>query len=225
MPPIVIAAAAIAGSVAGGVISAKASSKAANTQVAAEKQAQTIAQQQYQQQQANLAPYSATGQQAATQLGQLMAPGSTSFQTDPGYQFRLAEGQKALERSAASKTGTLSGAATKAATRYGQDYAGNEYQNVFNRYQSVANMGLNAAGQGNQASQAYTNNATNALTGAANASAAGTVGTANAISSMLGGIGSAGEMYSLNKLMQGGNSSGYKSIGGYNTVDGIILPR
>ena len=45
------------------------------------------------------------------------------FQADPGYAFRLSEGQKALERQAAARGGLISGAALKAAQRYGQDAA------------------------------------------------------------------------------------------------------
>jgi hypothetical protein len=58
------------------------------------------------------------------------------FQADPGYAFRLAEGQKQLERTAAARGGLLSGGALKAATRYGQDMGSQEYMNAFNRYQT-----------------------------------------------------------------------------------------
>ena len=43
------------------------------------------------------------------------------MEEDPGYAFRLAEGQKAIERSTAASRGLQSGAALKAATRYGQE--------------------------------------------------------------------------------------------------------
>jgi hypothetical protein len=52
---------------------------------------------------------------------------------EPGYQFRLQEGQKALERSAAAKGGLLTGGTLKATERYGQEFASNEYSNVYNR--------------------------------------------------------------------------------------------
>jgi hypothetical protein len=57
-----------------------------------------------------------------------------NYQADPGYDFRLAEGQKALERSAASKAGILSGAAAKDAIRYGQKMGSEEFANSYNRY-------------------------------------------------------------------------------------------
>lgn len=57
------------------------------------------------------------------------------YQADPGYGFRLDEGMKALERSAAARGGLLSGATLRGAQRFGQDLASQEYQNAFNRYQ------------------------------------------------------------------------------------------
>jgi hypothetical protein len=80
----------------------------------------------------------------------------SDFQADPGYAFRLAEGQKGLDRQAAARGGLISGGALKAATRYGQDMGSQEYGNAYNRYQtnrsnqlaplgSIATMGANAA--------------------------------------------------------------------------------
>lgn len=53
---------------------------------------------------------------------------------DPGYQFRLDEGQKLLEGSAAAGGNLLSGSTLKALTNYGQNAASQEYQNAFNRF-------------------------------------------------------------------------------------------
>jgi hypothetical protein len=55
------------------------------------------------------------------------------LQVDPGYGFRLSEGLKALERSAAARGGLLSGGTGKALTRYGQEMASQEFGNAFNR--------------------------------------------------------------------------------------------
>ena len=49
--------------------------------------------------------------------------GMDQFQADPGYQFRLGEGQKAIENSAASRGGLLSGGTQKALAKYGLDLA------------------------------------------------------------------------------------------------------
>jgi hypothetical protein len=48
----------------------------------------------------------------------------------------MSEGMKALDRSAASRGGLLSGATLKGAQAYGQGLASQEYQNAFNRYQT-----------------------------------------------------------------------------------------
>lgn len=90
------------------------------------------------------------------------------FEADPGYGFRMSEGMKAIERSAAARGGLLSGATLKGITRFGQDTASEEYLNAFNRYQtnranqlnplqslmgagqSSANLLSNAAGQKGQ---------------------------------------------------------------------------
>ena len=55
------------------------------------------------------------------------------LQLDPGYGFRLSEGIKALERSAAARGGLMSGGTGKALTRYGQEAASQEFGNAFNR--------------------------------------------------------------------------------------------
>jgi hypothetical protein len=53
---------------------------------------------------------------------------------DPGYDFRLAQGMKALQGSAAASGGLLSGPTLKAITDYSQGAASQEYQNAFNRF-------------------------------------------------------------------------------------------
>lgn len=63
------------------------------------------------------------------------------LETDPGYGFRLSEGEKALERSQAATTGVLGGRAVKEGLRYNQDYASNEYTNYINRLAAAAGIG------------------------------------------------------------------------------------
>jgi hypothetical protein len=77
------------------------------------------------------------------------------WQTDPGYQFRFEEGQRALDRGAAARGGLLSGGYGRKAIRYGQGFASNEYSNVYNRIANIAGLGQ-AANQhaGNTALQA-----------------------------------------------------------------------
>jgi len=62
--------------------------------------------------------------------------GASDFQADPGYAFRLSEGMKALDRTAAARGGLLSGATLRGAQRYGSDLASQEYGNAYNRFQT-----------------------------------------------------------------------------------------
>jgi len=77
--------------------------------------------------------------------------GGYQFQTDPGYNFRLGEGMRALERGAAASGGLLSGGYGRRSTRYAQDYASNEYTNVYNRISNIAGLGQIANNQSSQA--------------------------------------------------------------------------
>lgn len=123
--------------------------------------------------------------------------GMSDFQADPGYAFRLSEGMKALDRQAAARGGLMSGGALKAAARYGQDMASDEYTNAFNRYQtnraaqlnplqSMAGMGQTTAAQLGNAGQTYAGQSGAAYGAAGQAQASGYMGAANAISGGLG---------------------------------------
>jgi hypothetical protein len=113
------------------------------------------------------------------------------FQADPGYGFRLSEGQKALERSAAARGGLISGGALKAATRFGQDMGSQEYTTAFNRYQTerearlgplrtLTGMGGTTASNLGAAGQTMASNVGNLGMAGANATAEGYLGSANA---------------------------------------------
>lgn len=119
------------------------------------------------------------------------------FQQDPGYAFRMSEGLKALERSAAARGGLMSGATGKALQRYGQDLGSQEYMNAFNRYQAERAAQLNPlqslAGVGQTSANTLTSAAgqlgqgiAGGLQAAGAARASGYVGQANALTSALG---------------------------------------
>ena len=74
---------------------------------------------------------------------QMLSPFSFN-QSDPSYQFRFGEGQRALESSAAAKGGYFSGNTGLALQNYGQQAASQEYGNEFNRYLQQGNYDLNA---------------------------------------------------------------------------------
>jgi hypothetical protein len=77
-----------------------------------------------------------------------------AFETSPGYEFRKAEGEKALRRMASAKGNLGSGSMYKDLMRYGQGLASSEYGNYVGQLQSLASqfptqalttMGLNEA--------------------------------------------------------------------------------
>lgn len=55
------------------------------------------------------------------------------FVKDPGYNFRLSEGEKGVDRALAARGGRESGAALKAIAKYNQDFSSNEFQAAYNR--------------------------------------------------------------------------------------------
>ena len=120
-----VTAAVIAGgaTLASSLIGANAANRAGKMQSEAADRAAELQNQQFQQTREDLAPYRTAGVNA---LGKLegMADytmfGPEQFSKDPGYGFRLSEGQKALDRQAAARGGLISGGALKAAQRFGQ---------------------------------------------------------------------------------------------------------
>lgn len=72
---------------------------------------------------------------------------AAEMEKDPGYAFRVGEGQKAIERSTAARGGLQSGAALKAAAEYGQSMGSQEYGNAYNRF--MANKAFQSQEFGN----------------------------------------------------------------------------
>lgn len=182
---------------------AEAAREAARLQSEAAAEARKLAKEQFDQVRADQAPWREAGGRALTSLESFDANnpdfGMSQFQADPGYSFRLKEGMKALENSAAARGGLLSGNALKGITNYGQEAASQEYNNAFNRYntqrgmrlnrlQSLAGVGQTAVQQTGQAGQNYANNAGNALVGGANALAQDRIGQGNANASGIMGM-------------------------------------
>jgi len=100
-----------------------------------------------------------------------------AFEASPGYQFRLDEGMKAIERAASARGLRLSGSALKDAARFNQGTAADEFgafygrtMNDYNRQYGEAmdsrNLLASLAGMGQQATQSQI--------GAGNQYAAGT---------------------------------------------------
>ena len=195
-----------------GYMGSQAAKKASKAQVAATESANATQREIFREQQALQEPFRQAemakqaalmqrlgigGDTGAGPYGDLSSgfmPANFMTQMDPGYNFRFEEGMKALERKMAASGMTQSGAAMKAATRYGQDYASNEFNNAFQRYQTSRNATLNPLMGGSAATNTLTtalggmgNQISENQLGAGNARASGYVGGANAWSNAISG--------------------------------------
>lgn len=173
----------------GGAASAYGSSRAADAQEDAARRAGQLSQKQFDQTANWLSPYRTMGDQAAGRISRVLglggaAPDMSEFQADPGYQFRLSEGNQALDRSAAGRGMLLSGAQLKAASRYNQGMASQEFGNWFNRLSGITDRGVNAATMtGNFGAQNAANQG-NYLMAAGNAQAGNYINQANTIGNL-----------------------------------------
>jgi hypothetical protein len=159
------------------LIGANATSRASKAQVAGADQATQLQREMFNKQLELQQPFQEAGVNALAK----MQKGVVSDYMDPSYQFRLGEGMKALERQAAARGGLISGGALKAAQRYGQDYASQEFGNAYNRLAAMAGVGQTATGAMGNAAGNFGANAGNNYMGAANARASGYVGGANTL--------------------------------------------
>jgi hypothetical protein len=116
----------------------------------------------------------------------------SDYQEDPGYQFRLREGLKALDRKAAMRGGSLGGNALRAGQEYAQDMASQEYQNAFNRYQINRSNQLqplqSLLGAGQTSANILTGATDKAYGAMGDARASGYLGVGNAINQGISGL-------------------------------------
>jgi hypothetical protein len=173
-----LAAAVIGAAVVGGAATMITGSKAAKAQTHAADQQVAEERRQYEQDRTDLAPWRDTGSAALSKLAGMYgvggptstagAAGSTGdgayggFFTSPGYQFRLDQGNQAVQRSAAARGLLGSGAAVKAIDRYSQGLASSEYGAFSDRLAQIAGFGQNAT----NATVAAGQNATAGIVGA-----------------------------------------------------------
>lgn len=203
---------------AGSAYASKQSSKAAKAQANSADAASQIQWDMYDQTRKDLDPYKQAGATSLSQLMGQMTPDGYFNQTytgqdiysDPSYQFRLQQGQDAIQSSAAAQGSLLSGATLKALQNYGQESASQEYSNAYNRFNAdqtnrynrlsnLVGVGQNAAAQvGNAGAQTAQAVANNTMQGA-NALAAGQVASANNWSNTANNLGSMATSYAMMK--------------------------
>lgn len=192
---------AITAVVGAGVAGAAGSVMAGQAQAGASKKATAAEMAMYQQTRSDLQPYMQGGNQAFSQLQALMGmgPGGSAGQLSalrntPGYQFALEQGQEGLDRSSSARGMMLSGGQLKDSMQYNQGMADNLFNNTFNQYSSMSQLGEDAAAKTGNAGTAAANAAGNNAIAAGQAQAGAIGGVANSIGSTLGTLNGMGAL-------------------------------
>lgn len=169
------------GDIVGGLVQDRASKRADQTMREATANEVAENRRQYDTTRADYAPWRETGANALAQLAADINKPVTAetVMQDPGYQFGLEQGQRALSQRIAGAGGRVSGQAIKAAGRYGTDYASSGYNAAYsrnsdrlNRLAALANVGQTATAGTAQAGQFATSNIGNAYSRQGDATAA-----------------------------------------------------
>lgn len=215
------------GSLLSGVLGANAATSAADKQAAAAQYAADLQKKMFDTLNTQQAPYRAGGYNALNQIQGMLPSQYTQYDAsgnptgtatgtdyfthqfnnqdfqnniDPGYAFRLQQGQMANQRLANKGGGLLGANAQQGMQDYTQGLASQEYQNAYNRYTgnqtniynrlaSLAGIGQAGQTQTNTAAQNAATNMGNLAVGSAGAQAAGGIGAASAYGNSLGNIG------------------------------------
>lgn len=211
------------------IIKAIGANNAAAAQEKQAREAMGLQREIYGQSRADQTPYMQAGQ---TALGDMMNLGRDpgSIANNPAYQFRLAEGTKALERSAAARGGLGGGRFMKGLARYSSGVASEEYGNQWGRLAGLAGMGQNSAQNLGLLGGHYADSMSNLYGAVGNAQSAGATGVANGIA---GGVQSLGDMAlfglggGFKRLLGGGGgiNPGASTAGASTGYVGNYIPR
>jgi hypothetical protein len=190
---------------------------------------------------AMLQPRLTAGNNALAQMqsGAFAQPGPFRFGAgdlvlDPGYKYRLAENERALERLQSVRGNLFSGSALKAAGRNAQDMASQEFGNAYNRaltgynadvarsntgynrLAGLADVGQTAGTQIGTAGQSYATNAGNLMMNQGNVQGNAMLASERARQSAYGNIGKAFGSGGFDSLV-----SGFYGPGQYNQRMGV----
>lgn len=219
------------GSVLGGLMGSRAAEKGAAEQAAASRYAADVQKQMFDVQNEQQKPYREIGYSSLKDIAGMKdylqhRYTAEDFQQsmDPGYAWRLAQGQRLAAQQANAAGGSIGGNALAGLQDYTQGQASQEFGNAFNRYQtergniyntlaSIAGLGQTSLGQTGQMSTQTAANIGQAIQNAGSAQAAGTIGSANALA---GGIQGAGNAYYMSQLLKP-TSSPMATPAGYGT--------
>jgi hypothetical protein len=243
-----------AGSIFGGLFGGSASEQAAQQYEAALQKAQNYLENTQTTGMQNYQPYLDAGSTATRSLSSLLgtpgqglltpwtrqftAPTAAEAAQTPGYQFQLAQGEGAMQNSAAGRGSLLSGRTLADLNNFAQGTASTNYQNVFNNaltqygtaYQSflnnqnntyqrlmgMSNQGLSAANGAGQFMSGMSGDIASLMGQQGAAAAQGTIAQANAYGSILPGIASSmGPLSMLNGGFGGGGNTGVPGFTGF----------
>lgn len=213
------------GGILGGIVQGNAADDAADAQSQAAREATQLQREMYNQARADQEPWRAAGVRALAGMEDKDFQRdftANDFQADPGYAFRMAEGQKALERSAAARGGLMSGGTLKGLTQYAQGVASEEFGNAYNRFNadrdrrfgrlsSLAGMGQNSAQSMGSHSMNFGQMAGNNMIGAGDARAAASMTKGQIWGNTLSGLGKMG-MEGAAGAQQQGNQTRWMDI-------------
>lgn len=124
------------------------------------------------------------------------------LQSLPGYQFRLGESEKAMERMQAARGYSLTPRAAKEVGRYASDYASGEFGNLVESLFRLSGLGGNAVNtSANSGANAAANIGT-AYTNAGNAAAAGAYNSGSAWNNAIqGGLNNYATLEMYNRML------------------------
>lgn len=209
-----VAGAALVGTVVSGAIGSDSARHAANQQKDATGRALDETGREYDTTRSDYAPWREAGGRALTQYESEINGTTTpaDVMADPGYQFGLDQGQRALDRKTAAGGGRVSGAALKSAADYATNYATTGYQAAYqrrqdrlNRLATLANVGQTAVAGTTSAGTTLNGQSVGLISGQGNANAAATLAQGNIWQNGVNQIGAMGQRWA-NTPSQGGVS-------------------
>jgi hypothetical protein len=194
---LMVAAATIGSAVVGGVVSSKASSKARKAAQKAQTTNNALEERVRTQNQAALQPYIDAGIKPTGAIQALLGLGGEdamesqnaafeTFRNSAGYQDQFNEGVRSLQAGFGSKGLLDSGAAQKAAIKYGQSQANRSFGDYYSRLVGQQQVGASGAGALAGVNQAFVNGVTNNNNNAADATGNAALSNAANINSVIG---------------------------------------
>lgn len=202
-----LAAANIGANIVGSLLGGRGARSAARRQQQAANEANRLLAGADQENYADLSPYRDMGAGATRQLTERLGPNGdlarrftmADYQEDPGYQFRLNQGEQSINRNALARGRYNSGSVLKELQGYNSNLASQEFGNAFNRWRAesgdifgrladASGRGQRAVESGNASRASLRGQMAQNIIGAGNAQAAGRIAGANALTGGLNNI-------------------------------------